>query len=106
MLAVILLDAADGVTDLFDAEPILAAKGALELFEDGGGLGDLMVFADEADFLVAADDLDAEGVADHAQITVGRSEQGELLFGLFECDVQLHVDLRAGVGARLRKQIK
>ena len=42
VLVVIVLDAADGVTDLFDAEPVLTAQGALELFEDGGGLGDLL----------------------------------------------------------------
>ena len=40
---------ADGFADLFDAEPILSAKGFLELFEDGGGFVDLFAVAAEAE---------------------------------------------------------
>ena len=41
-------------------------------------------------FVVAAAQLDAERVADHAQVAVGRAEQREFLVRLFEGDIEIH----------------
>ncbi len=81
---------ADGFADVIGAEPILSAEGALELIENGGGLADFFAVAEEADFFVASDDLNAEGIADEAEVFIRRAEESELLVGLFEGDVQLH----------------
>ena len=62
----------------------------LKLIQHGRGLADLFALADQTDFVVPADDLHAERIADHPQISVGRAEQGQLFVRLFESDIQLH----------------
>jgi hypothetical protein len=50
----------------------------------------LIALAGDAQFVVAADELDAEGVADHSQMPIGRPKEGEFLVRLFEGNVEVH----------------
>ena len=81
---------ADRLADVLGAEPVLPAELPLHLVEHRRGLGDLVLLAGQAELVVAAGDLDAERVADHPQVPVGRAEQGELLLRLFQGDVEVH----------------
>jgi hypothetical protein len=49
------------------------------------------VFAGDAQVVLPRGDLHAEGIADHAQVFVRRSVKGQLLVGLFQGDIELHV---------------
>jgi hypothetical protein len=80
----------DGIADVFEGEPILSAELALHVIEDGGGFADRVVFAGEVEVIISADEVDAEGFADHLEMPVGGTEEGELLIGLFQRDTKVH----------------
>ena len=84
---------ADRLADVLDAQPVLPAELPLHLLEHRRGLADLVALAGEAQLVVAADDADAERLADHPQVPVGRPEQGQLLVRLFEGDAEVHVSM-------------
>ena len=52
--------------------------------------GERQVVLQDPQLVLAVDDLHAKGVTDHAQVPVGRTEQGEALVRLFEGDVEVH----------------
>ncbi len=78
---------ADRLAHVLDAEPVLPAELLLHLLQHCGSLANLLALAGDANFIGTARNLHAERVADHAQIAIGRPEEGELLVRLFQCEV-------------------
>ncbi len=89
-LAVDLGGRPDRLAHVLHAEPVLPPQLLLHLVQDLGGPADLLGVAAHPQLVVAADDLDAERLAEQPQVAVGRAEQGELLPGLFEGDAEVH----------------
>jgi hypothetical protein len=95
--AVLAFGLADGLADVVDAQPVLATEFLLHLLEDRRGLTDLLGVAAEAQFILTTDDLHGEGIADHAQVAIGRPKEGQFFVGLFEGNAKIHGYIRKGV---------
>jgi len=81
---------ANGIADVLDAQPVLPAELSLHLVDNPSRPGHLVFVAGHEDLVPAVGDRDAESVADHAQIAIGRPEEGQSFVGLFKGDAEVH----------------
>ena len=69
---------------------VLPTELLLHPLQHRGGFVDLVGLAVDAKFLIAIGDGDAESLAQQAQVSVRRPEEGQSFIRLFEGDVDVH----------------
>ena len=99
---------ADRLGDRLRGDRLIATQRPLQFLQNGGGLGDCLRPAGQANRALPRKDLDLKRLADHPQVLIARAEQESRLTRVFQWDTQFHAVIvkapRAFVKLNLRRE--